>query len=571
MSKKIADLRERLISAGEIERLGSAFSENEAGVIPALLANAVKSDMIAEVVSDIYGMPLYCAKNVDSIDARGKGYLLSGDGVMYVSNPMDAVLIRSLSSRYIAVIRGWGVISNEHVEDVEESMQVAVDYEALNNQAEATLAEIIDSALKVSASDIHLQPAGNRIQLRMRIDGEMTLQDNLDRDKAYIALANRLLDKSGHNAGEFIRPASGKFQWKTPRGDIDIRMEMASARSGGFDSPKFTLRLMGQNRQLADLSRLGLPEFRGNQQMSLVRRLAAENNGIFLVTGPTGSGKTTTLMAILRLIKTMSPGRSIHTLEDPVENEVPELCQIEINHAAGMSFAAGLRSLLRHDPDVILVGEIRDSETMNLALEAALTGHLVFATLHTNSALEAIPRMLNKGADPDLLADALRGVMAQRMVRRVCEHCSIEVEWGELMEMTPDALTAVPDPNDQEVYKSAEQRYRDVKSMPDPRDRVRVHGTGCSKCSGQGYKGRHLISEMMVMDTKMRELISSRAPTETMRKHLASDQVQYPGMWNHAGRLIGQGMTTLTECEKHLNRAHAFGWNFSYTKEVGAY
>jgi type IV pilus assembly protein PilB len=277
---------------------------------------------------------------------------------------------------------------------------------------------------------------------------------------------------------------------------------------------KVVLRLLDTERSIVPLAKLGLS--RHNRE--IFERLTRESYGLLLVTGPTGSGKTTTLYSALATLDTVR--RNVITVEDPVEYQLPRINQVPINPRRGLTFALALRAILRQDPDVILVGEIRDPETGNIAAEAALTGHLVFSTLHTNDAVSTIHRLVEIGVEPYLVTPTLLGVIAQRLVRTVCPHCLLQYapSSGELKSL---GLEAVP----QGVLFS--------------------RGSGCARCSQRGYKGRTAVHEILVVDERIRAMISERSPAGTIRSYLRDCGFQ--DMRHDGLRKVAAGITTVEE------------------------
>lgn len=341
---------------------------------------------------------------------------------------------------------------------------------------------IIDEAVKARASDIHLDPQEDRLRVRYRIDG--TLYDTLSLPLATaIPLISRIKVLANMNIADHHRPQDGQFSIET-RGHkmIDIRVGTIATVYGEMA----TLRLLDKSRAVMTLSDLGfLPE-----SLAKYSEMLKMPYGMILASGPTGAGKTTTLYASLNTLD--SKGRNIITVEDPVEYRFNNINQIQINSRAGITFASGLRSILRHDPNVILVGEIRDAETANIAIQSALTGHLVLSSIHANDAVGVILRLLDLGVEPFLVSSALIGVLAQRMVRRVCVDCARPVE--------------VPQP----------ERLAYLHEMGEER-REFLNGSGCKSCSGTGYQGRTGIFELLPMSDKIRMMVLNGTTATQLR------------------------------------------------------
>jgi len=388
------------------------------------------------------------------------------------------------------------------------------------------LHQLFTAALAEGCSDIHLDPyADGEARAYFRRDGRLKFRTHVQREE-YLNLANMLLEKTHNAGGVYGTPVDGQFAWELGQRKINVRLAMAPVRVGVETIPKFVLRLLGQDLDLRDLDRLRMDA----DQVRVIRGLARRANGLLLVTGPTGSGKTTTLFALLRDMQKHSPDKAYYTLEDPVEIEVPGINQIQVNRDRGLTFASGLRHVLRLDPDVIFVGEIRDRETAELAVRAALTGHLVFSTLHTTSALGAIPRLLDLGVNTTLLSDSLMAATAQRMVRRVCPRCATASAFGE--------------------HNDTMARYAKLPGAPRASEPVRVADPqGCAHCK-HGYLGRRVVSELVVIDATLAGLIASNAPLSKLQRHTHTYQV--PELWASAIRLIRDGVTTLEEAEHVL-------------------
>ena len=347
---------------------------------------------------------------------------------------------------------------------------------------------IVAEAVKAQASDIHLEAYQDSFKIRYRVDG--ILYDFLTPPKRIQpALVSRIKVMANMNIAEKRLPQDGRLQVRTGNQEIDIRVSSIPITAG----ERLVLRLLNKSGTLLRLQEIGLPE----HDYNLVYRLIRYANGIILVTGPTGSGKTTTLYAALSSINT--PDINIITIEDPVEYQISGINQIQVNQKIGLTFARGLRSIVRQDPDVILVGEIRDKETSEIAVQSALTGHLVFSTLHTNDSASAITRLVDIGVEPFLISSSVIAVLAQRLVRVLCPNCK-------------------------EKYVPDEQAVRSIGGDP----AVFKNGTifrkrGCAQCLNTGYSGRAAIFEIMMLDDKIKKMIltthdSGRIEAEAVRQ-----------------------------------------------------
>jgi general secretion pathway protein E len=351
---------------------------------------------------------------------------------------------------------------------------------------------IVAEAVKAQASDIHLEAYQDSFKIRYRVDG--ILYDFLTPPKRIQpALVSRIKVMANMNIAEKRLPQDGRLQVRTGNQEIDIRVSSIPITAG----ERLVLRLLNKSGTLLRLQEIGLPE----HDYNLVYRLIRYANGIILVTGPTGSGKTTTLYAALSSINT--PDINIITIEDPVEYQINGINQIQVNQKIGLTFARGLRSIVRQDPDVILVGEIRDKETSEIAVQSALTGHLVFSTLHTNDSASAITRLVDIGVEPFLISSSVIAVLAQRLVRVLCPNCKEEY---------------VPD----------EQAVRSIGGDPQTFKNATIYRKrGCAQCLNTGYSGRVAIFEIMMLDDKIKKMIltthdSGRIEAEAVRQGMTT-------------------------------------------------
>ena len=340
---------------------------------------------------------------------------------------------------------------------------------------------IIDAAVKARASDIHLEPDENKLRVRYRIDG--TLHDTLSLPSVAAGLIiSRIKILASMNIADHHHPQDGQISLKSKARFIDIRVATAPTVHGEMAS----LRLLYKSRAMLNLPELGfLPE-----SLEKYEKMLKVPYGMILVSGPTGAGKTTTLYASINQLD--SVGQNIITIEDPVEYRFKNINQIQVNPRAGITFAKGLRSILRLDPDVILVGEIRDAETANIAVQSALTGHLVLSSIHANDAVGVVLRLLDLGVEPYLVSSALIGVVAQRMVRKICPHCARPVEVSLVEHM---------------AYSNETGEERD--KFP--------YGSGCEACAHTGYLGRTGIFEILCMSDGIRSMLLSGSTTSQLR------------------------------------------------------
>ncbi len=370
-------------------------------------------------------------------------------------------------------------------------------------------------AVKRKASDIHIEVHEKRGEVRFRIDGILT--KNVDLEKKVIALIiSRIKVISNLDISENRIPQDGRTQIKIAGETLDIRVSILPT----FYGERVVMRLLMQSGSVPHIEELGFPEETIHDMKTLLRN----SHGIILVTGPTGSGKTTSLHAFLQEVE--SPELNLITVEDPVEYKSETISQIQVNEKVGLTFAASLRSILRQDPDIIMIGEIRDEETAHIAVRAALTGHLVFSTLHTNSAAATISRLADMGIEPFLISSSVLGIMAQRLVRRICDECkeedTIAEDFAGEYKLDPDAV----------IYKAV----------------------GCKKCNYSGFSGRQSIGELLIMDDMIKDLLKETTDEHTISKALEAEHLVTIAMQLKA--MLLRGETSLDEAIR-IGLAHA--------------
>jgi type II secretion system protein E len=370
--------------------------------------------------------------------------------------------------------------------------------------------QVLKDAIELRASDIHLEPFEDEFRIRYRIDGvlqDVPVPPQLKQFQP--AIVSRVKILSHLNIAEKRLPQDGRIKIRIEDSEVDIRVSVIPMLHG----EAVVMRLLRQNSKLRGLMDIGMDK----RELDCFRRVLQMPHGIILVTGPTGSGKTSTLYTALNEIN--DSVRKIITIEDPVEYQLKGVNQIQVSEKAGLTFARGLRSILRHDPDVVLIGEIRDQETAQIAVQASLTGHLVFSTLHTNDAPGAVTRLVDMGVEPYLVASSLEAVLAQRLVRVLCKHCKEP-------DNTPTAMTLkeqIGIPANAVIYKSV----------------------GCRECRNTGFYGRHAIFEWMDTDNEIRQLVLKSASSDQIR-----DAARKQGMKTLAEdgwRMVRLGMTTVEE------------------------
>ena len=368
---------------------------------------------------------------------------------------------------------------------------------------------ILTDAVKREASDIHFEPEANFLRIRYRIDG-MLRQIRALHKSYWPAMTVRIKILSGMNIAEMRAPQDGRISLSVSGRPIDFRV----ASQPTIHGENIVLRILDRQKGIVPLENLGLAD----DHLYQLKLMISRPEGIILVTGPTGSGKTTTLYSVLNHIN--SEGIHIMTLEDPVEYPMALVRQTSVAEAAKLDFANGIRSMMRQDPDVILVGEIRDAETAEMAFRAAMTGHQVYSTLHTNSAIGAVPRLLDIGVLPDIMAGNIIGIVAQRLIRRLCEHCK-----------TP--------------YRAEPHEVRLLgKAATEPQPLL-FRATGCERCDFQGYRGRIAIMELLRIDSAIDELIARRATAHEVRQRALSQG--FRTLADDGMRQVLAGTTSLEE------------------------
>ena len=516
----------------------SVKAENETTLDVLVAGGAVSEDEVLGTLAEQFGLK-YCHINPDAID-RGVVEVLSSEmakkyAVVPVvadadsitvafSDPMGYDAIDSL--RFVlngrdvqAVVAPRGEVkeamdklyADDEPVDVEQRDMIDGVEDADGDDAPVIrLASlIITNAIKMKASDIHIEPMEKEFRVRYRIDGALRKMDSPPK-RLQGALISRFKIMSKMKISEKRIPQDGRIRITVGGKDLDLRVSSVPTNHG----ESIVMRILDKSNLSLGLPQLG---FLTDDQATF-ERLIKLPDGVVLVTGPTGSGKTTTLYACLGQINT--PDKKIITVEDPVEYQMSGINQVQVNKDVGLDFSAALRSILRQAPNIVMIGEIRDSETADIAMEAALTGHLVFSTLHTNDAPSAVTRLLDIGVKPFLVASALRAAMAQRLVRSICTTCKEEYQATE---------------------RELKMLGRISKTMPEHL----YHGVGCDKCGKSGYKGRKGIFEIFSVDDEIQRLIFDHAPATTLRERaraMGMRTLREDGMLK-----VASGMTSLQE------------------------
>ena len=374
--------------------------------------------------------------------------------------------------------------------------------------------QIMNDSIELDASDIHIEHSEKQLRVRVRVDGLMQEIMNISKANA-MALISRFKVMAGIDIAESRKPQDGRFEFKGKEKTVDLRVSTYPSAYG----EKIVMRILDPSKGNIPLEKLGF----SRSSLKSWKEACTEPNGIVLVTGPTGSGKSTTLYATLSLITTVE--QHIITIEDPIEYKFDGIVQGQLNERAGMTFANALRAMLRQDPDIIMVGEMRDRETIDLAVRAALTGHLVLSTLHTNDAASTYSRLFDMGSDPFLLSTTVRAILAQRLIRLLCEKCK-------------------------EIYEPSDEELETIEMEMPERPIYRKNDKGCVVCSQRGYKGRAGLYELLVPSPEINEMVKD-AKTDVDIRKLALEQGM-SSLKNEGFRFIERGMTSIEELKRVL-------------------
>ena len=447
----------------------------------------------------------------DTLDSLRYMLKVHVDGVVARRDEVKAVLDRYYAAE--ADVEGMLDQITDGTVDVETVQDDLIDTDGAS-ESDAPIIKLVSLIIlegyRSRASDIHLEPLEKRFRVRYRVDGVLHEADSPPK-RLQSAVISRVKIMAGMKISEKRVPQDGRIQVNILGRELDLRVSTVPANHG----ESIVMRILDKQNLALGLPKLGF--FSDDQQ--LFERLIALPDGIILVTGPTGSGKTTTLYACLNHIN--RPDRKIITVEDPVEYQMSGINQVQVNRDVGLTFSMALRSILRQAPNIVMIGEIRDLETANIATEASLTGHLVFSTLHTNDAPSAVTRLLDIGVKPFLAASSIRAVMAQRLVRCICEHCKEEY--------TPKPEDVAP------LGEGSEQLL----------GQTLFRGHGCSHCSLSGYSGRKGLFEIFLVNDEIQKMIFDKLPVSELREHareLGMRTLREDGL-----RKIGSGMTTIDE------------------------
>ena len=430
-------------------------------------------------------------------------------------------VLHTINEAYSGDSNEFGLDMFEAVEDDFEIVENAIpdDYSQIDEMAEGSpvinmVNSVIQRAIRDGASDIHIEPARNKSRIRLRIDGVLYEFTTLN-PEVHASIVSRLKVMANLDIAERRLPQDGRIQVHTRGKQVDLRFSSLP----GLFGEKIVLRVLDKNQSLLDLNKLGMME----HNIDAYKRLLSKSFGLILATGPTGSGKTTSLYAALNYLNSME--KNIVTIEEPVEYQMEIVNQNEVRENIGLTFAAVLKHVLRQDPDIIMVGEIRDRETAEIAVQAALTGHLVLSTLHTNHAIGAISRMIDMGVEPYLLSSALIGVLGQRLVRTVCPSCKTSFI------ASPDVL----------------KRY----GWADRKGMKLVQGRGCEECYDSGYKGRIGIHEVLEADARLQDLITGNPSRDELEHYMQASH--HRSLFDDGLERVANGLTTIEEVSRVVN------------------
>ena len=537
-------LKERgYLSAEQVEAAAQSMkAENETTLDVLVSGGTLDEDTVLGTIADQFGLK-YCHINADAI-SEDAAKAISADiakkyGVVPVVADADSITVALLDPMgYDAVDSLRYVMTGKDIQAVlsplaEVRQVMAKLYSSGDDAAVSTRDEegsgddsggddgaviklanmIITTAIKMKASDIHIEPMEKEFRIRYRIDGALRKMDSPPK-RLQGAIISRFKIMSKMKISEKRIPQDGRIQITVGGKDLDLRVSSVPTNHG----ESIVMRILDKSNLSLGLPQLG---FLSDDQTTF-EKLIKLPDGVVLVTGPTGSGKTTTLYACLGQINT--PDKKLITVEDPVEYQMSGINQVQVNKDVGLDFSAALRSILRQAPNIVMIGEIRDAETADIAMEAALTGHLVFSTLHTNDAPSAVTRLLDIGVKPFLVASALRAAMAQRLVRSICEKCKESYR-----------------PTEREVKMLTGLASGTSATIPE----TMYHGAGCDRCGRTGYKGRKGIFEIFKVDDTIQRLIFDHAPATLLRqraREMGMRTLREDGLLK-----VSSGMTSLAE------------------------
>ncbi len=486
-----------LIKLGKIndEKLASVLSEQCSQE-----CSVVKDISISKEILDKISYE-FCMKN-KCIPVESK----NGELLTAIADPFDINLIDDL--KFLTKLDIKPLFATEHsicraIEKTftNKSVKQSLKTKKSDSHIVNLVNQIIFDAIEKEASDIHIENFESQVRLRYRVDGQLILEKEPDK-KHVQSIISRIKIMANLDIAEKRLPQDGRIIIKDKDYDVDIRVSIIPAIYG----ENIVLRILDKKRSSFELSDLGLAK----KEESAIREALKKTYGLILMTGPTGSGKTTTLYSMIKILNDIS--KKIITIEDPVEYKINGVNQVEVNPKINLTFASGLRSFLRHDPDIIMVGEIRDKETAEISIRAALTGHIVLSTVHTNDAPSAVARLLDMGIEPFLLASTLELIIGQRLIRKICEKCKTKIK------------------KDNKTY------YK---------------GKGCDACLNTGYKGRTGIFEVLKIDENLQQVINKRRPAREIKE--TAKKSGFIDLYQDGLVKVKQGITTGEEILKNIN------------------
>jgi type IV pilus assembly protein PilB len=502
---RLGHVDETTLARAQAKSLGLPFVDLAKGKVPPALLERIPADFARE--QQLLPVAERGGKLIVAIDDPLKRIVV--DQLRFMLGGEVACALAAPSALRAAVAQAYGGSAEEHVQ--KSLGAVDADEGAGDAPIIRLVTRMFNDALEARASDVHIEPRPSGLRVRFRVDGLLRTEAE---HPAHLAapITSRLKIMASMDIAEKRKPQDGRIGLKIKGRDVDVRASILPTNHG----ESMVLRLLDRSANLIGLRELGFQE----EQHKAFRRTIRRPNGIVLVTGPTGSGKTTTLYAALSELN--RPDVKIITAEDPVEYHIRGINQIQIHPRIGLSFARVLKAMLRAAPNVILVGEIRDLETAEIAIQASLTGHLVFSTLHTNDAPSALTRLIDMGVKPFLVSAAVQSVMAQRLVRRLCAQCA--------QEYAPDVHELRALGLDPRLF--AQRRFKRAR--------------GCRACDGVGYRGRLGLFEMMDMDEELRELVFRGASLDEVRRAALASHKLEPLLTDGAQKVVA-GQTTTTE------------------------
>ncbi|OGQ69054.1 MAG: hypothetical protein A2W73_01185 [Deltaproteobacteria bacterium RIFCSPLOWO2_12_55_13] len=443
----------------------------------------------------------------------------------------ESKIVEAIEKFYRGTVNGSAPA--EKKEEKESYASVQEGEATIGPQVVRLVDALIGRAIREEATDIHVEPEEKSVGARFRVDGILHNRPNISKI-LQPAVITRIKIMANIDISENRVPQDGRISFPWEGRNYDLRVSTFPTIYG----EKIVMRVLDKERVILGLEQLGFSP----SALAIFRKSIQRPNGIILVTGPTGSGKTTTLYSTLAFVN--STERNIMTLEDPVEYEIPDIHQSQINPKAGLTFASGLRAILRQDPDIILVGEMRDAETVDVAVRAALTGHLVFSTLHTNDAVGSIPRLLDMDVNPSLMASTFVAIIGQRLVRKVCPHCKeVTMPDESLLQLVGISRAKQEDRSTFEVFHQTDKQP--VVVNREKQEITFYHGKGCTRCFQTGYRGRIGIFEILALSPAISQMIAQRSSAQAILQKAREEGMTT--MMEDGVEKAGQGVTTLEE------------------------